>query len=724
ARELRTTYCSGLTDSTSLGIRADGTNNPICRGAVDNFCKGDKLFASASGAGVFNCLSDEGGTYNADRETHYDLCDGDMASRANVDCDLAQVEICTTTDGAQTNPWAPICADESIDTLATRQAVVAECAPLDAGARGAIPRCGRTVTDSTPNNSVTEILATCDRDPREGACDDYAGAEGAYVGLRRGQYVLNCADADALTGQSDADFCPEANVKPLICVTNGANARPFAPICAQGGADANLETYKRSVLDFCIDTGTPANATDARCTDTTAAMTITSAGTQCGSVAAAGNPFNPSATITGFAAGVDCTTIGAYSTVRDDFTEACRDADSGYNADTCNKGTVLATVCNASTGEFANPFSAICTTAYAGMRLAFANSCVGQSSTTALGNGAFCPVEVISCANNPFQSACSDVAYNAQKTAVIGLCDTDAEIVSDTTGRCAPALDDVRCLKDPFGTCEGTDLAQLNFVAGGDGGALFTTLKTNRQLTCRGGDLVNSQKNICRTAHTATAACLRNPFGNCTTELGAGNLSDYRTNRLAYCRNSANAAQTSISNTNTATISDTNVNLCNAPSTEIDAAGIICGSTSDSTFAFQAGLDNMRDPFIAACLQITDYNDERSTRISNCSTAASDQSTWTCNYAAQATYCDIAPSGSIPTGCPPIQTVTRWRESFGTAVAFSDAAAKAGSQNKFINNFNAAGPDAGLEVVEYNSARATRITDSTLTNAISLAFLS
>ncbi|MCA8835281.1 MAG: hypothetical protein K8953_09375, partial [Proteobacteria bacterium] len=381
--------------------------------------------------------------------------------------------------------------------------------------------------------------------------------------------------------------------------------------------------------------------------------------------------------------------------------------------------TVLATVCNASTGEFANPFSAICTTAYAGMRLAFANLCVGQSSTTALGNGngAFCPVEVISCANNPFQSACGDVAYNAQKTAVLGLCDTDTEIVNDSTGRCANAVANVRCLKDPFGTCEGTDLEQLNSVAGGDGAALFTTLKTNRLVTCRVGDFVNTQKSICRTAHTATAACLRNPFGNCTTELGNTNLSDYRTNRLAYCRNSANADQTSISNTNTATISDTDVNLCNAPSTEIDAAGVICGSISDSTFAFEAGLDNMRDPFIAACIQITDYNDRRSNRITNCSTAAFDQSTYVCNYAAQATYCD---ESTAPAGCLARQAPNVWRESLTTGT-FALWGSVDTSKNQLVTDFKRGAPPAANLYTTIGTA--VRIDDTDVPN-ISVTFTS
>ena len=128
-----------------------------------------------------------------------------------------------------------------------------------------------------------------------------------------------------------------------------------------------------------------------------------------------------------------------------------------------------------------------------------------------------------------------------RKFAVLAACDTAAKIISDgPSGRCATALADVPCLRDPFSTCAaGANLDQLNFVAGvngvgdGDGAALFTAIKTNRLAVCATTDYVNSQKSICRTDHPATAACLRNPFGTgCNTHLSTAHNS-YRQSRIA-----------------------------------------------------------------------------------------------------------------------------------------------------------------------------------------------
>ncbi len=748
AAALRTTYCSTgtatFTDTTSLGIRG-GATNAYCRGAVDNFCKGDNLFASASGAGVFNCLSDTNAGYNTARATHAGLCanvaSGDRVT-AGTACDLAEVQICTaTTIGLQTNPWSSICSEDSADPTAARQAVINACLAKDegtaAGQRGedvATNVCIRTITDASPieNNDVVEILATCDDDPRDAVCDDFAGtANEGYANARSARYVSGCADSAAIAG--NAALCPPVNVQPVICVTNAANSRPFAPICA---GVTGIDGFKTEVLLHCLTTDTQG---EPRCDDMIAPSTKTVVDlvrNECGGFAPTDNPFDTAASVTGVTATLDCNTYSVFNDDRTNFRTACRTAAVNavdYNTANCsNKGTVLADICSATLTANSNPFSGICDkVTHLNARTLFANACANPTANSGTLNLATCPTDVMNCATNPFNAGCTDDdAYNGQKRLVLALCQGAAATStgSGTDARCTTALaqTSLTCLKDPI-ACTDTQADTQFALADGAGTASVNartyrdTVRTNRLQYCRGGDLVNSQKSICRTAHTATAACLRNPFGNCTTELGAGNLSDYRTNRLAYCRNSANADQTSISNTNTATISDTDVNLCNAPSTEIDAAGVICGSISDSTFAFEAGLDNMRDPFIAACIQITDYNDERSTRISDCSTAAFDQTTWACNYAAQATYCD---ESTAPMGCLPIQTVTRWRENFGAAVAFSHADAVAGLENKFINNFNAAGPDAGLEVVEYNSARATRITDSTLTNAISLAFLS
>ncbi|MCA8835334.1 MAG: hypothetical protein K8953_09650, partial [Proteobacteria bacterium] len=330
AQELRTTYCSGLTDSTSAGIRADvGNPNALCFGAVENFCKGDNLFASASGAGVFDCLTDA--EYNTPRAMQYDLCNGDMASRANMDCDSTAVAICTNATIAEADPFAPICTETSTldagNVMTARQAVVAECAPLDAGARGLNPRCGRTVTDSTPNNSVTEILTTCDRDPREGACDDYAST-GHFNTERLARYATGCAGDEALATGSEEALCPADAVRTAICTDAGANARPFAPICTQTTDVAGIRDVRGRTLDNCLNDRT---ITTGPCANEAgrAGASITAADSACLGATSSDNPFNAAVTtVPGFTT-FNCNSYAAFNPSRNTYATECRKGTTG-----------------------------------------------------------------------------------------------------------------------------------------------------------------------------------------------------------------------------------------------------------------------------------------------------------------------------------------------------------------------------------------------------------
>ncbi len=704
AQTLRTTYCA--TQGSSDDIRQDTGLDAVCRGAANQVCNGDALFDKTTTG--YDCFNDKT-TYNDAREAHYTACIADETTRtgAGTVCMNAMSEICTTEDGLQTNPFAPICTEGNSDpsaTTAEQLAVIKNCALLNSGqqAMDANIRCRR--------GDAAAILSTCSLDARNAICDDYAATGEVYQDSRRGQYVLNCADADALTGQSDADFCPEANVKPLICVTNGQNSRPFAPICAQGGADANLEVYKKSVLDFCIDTGTPANANDARCRDATTAMTISNAATQCGSAAAADNPFGTKS-ITGFTAMVDCETIGAYSGIRTMFQTSCRTAVPGtsslFTSTTCAE--VVADICTATSGANANPFSNICNaTTHANARATFATSCVG--ATAPLSNGATCPAAVIECANNPFGSTCvihgttnDDPAYNGQKRVVLDACNTGANIIANLNTRCDDAVEDEPCLRDPANCTTGATVFAP--ATGDDGGAYLSALLTDRLTYCNTDDNINAQKNICRSANSDFAYCTRNPWSdNCEDDLGA-DPEAFRNTRLAYCRlrtaaelrnNTLNVVVNFVSGT----LDNTdNFNLCFAGSSidadghDQHAVGAICAGTSNVTVNMKLNAASA-DPFTAVCRAFSRYNDERLTRIVAC--AGFDDpavtSGTTCNWAQQANLCSNDTSG-LDAQCGTLNIPSKWVTS-ATSGKISDSIAAAieftnsqGNKNAIISNF-------------------------------------
>ena len=702
AQELRTTYCSGLTDSTSAGIRADvGNPNALCFGAVENFCKGDNLFASASGAGVFDCLTDA--EYNTPRAMQYDLCNGDMASRANMDCDSTAVAICTNATIAEADPFAPICTETSTldagNVMTARQAVVAECAPLDAGARGLNPRCGRTVTDSTPNNSVTEILATCDRDPREGACDDYAST-GHFNTQRLARYASGCAGATALTGGNQEALCPADAVRTAICTDAGANARPFAPICTQTTDVAGIRDVRGRTLDNCLNDRTittgPCATEDGR-----AGASITAADSACLGATSSDNPFNAAVTtVPGFTT-FNCNSYAAFNPSRNTYATECRKGTTGFNCVGVEGAIDL--ICETSTGSAANPFdTTICTTPDAGAKLAYANSCVNQVSTTPLGDGTVCESAVIECANNPFGSTCVltgtttvDPAYNAQKRVVLGLCDSAEKIIANVGGRCDDAVDDVPCLKDPI-NCSGT-VSEFTEATGGPGTYLIT-LRQNRYEYCNIRDNINAQPAICRTAATAPSFCIRNPFDPGCTASGnrlGNDLAGYRATRLAYCRglsgaeananNSNNGGGVGAGHTSNAGAS---INLCNVSDRTHDAAGIICGDRDPLTTAVDAALGVTRDPFLDFCSQLTEYDSVRLTRITDCAGFSDPGATGTtvCNWARQVNLCANTDT-ALNAQCGTLNDLTKWKDgSTGDYDPVELTNLGAGDANEFVTD--------------------------------------
>ena len=181
-------------------------------------------------------------------------CSADAATRGSVvECTNAIVEICDTTDGLQTNPWAAACNETSpADSIAERLAVVKECAELaNDGDRNANPRCRRT--------GAVNARANCILDPRRADCDDYAAETGEpFNTARLARYASGCATLTALVDNPDAALCPEEAVKAEICVSSGRNARPFALICGQRLASdpiTDLQTRRNTLLAFCLMTG-------------------------------------------------------------------------------------------------------------------------------------------------------------------------------------------------------------------------------------------------------------------------------------------------------------------------------------------------------------------------------------------------------------------------------------------------------------------------------------
>ena len=526
ARTLRTTYCSGL-GTTSAAIRADTSGSTpsatICLGAVENFCTGDNLFASATGAGVFDCLTDTGGTYNADRIAQYALC-ADVAESARMtagtECMNTQVAICTTTDGAQTNPWAAICAEQSIPTLATRLAVITECALItDPTLRGQNVRCART--------GAADVYTTCnptDGDPRHADCDDYAAETGEPFNIARlARYATGCAGDTALTGGNQETLCPADAVRTAICTDSGENPRPFAPICTQTTDFTDIGSARSRAVDNCLNLGitTGLCATE----DGRAGASVTAANSACLGATSSDNPFNAAVTtVPGFTT-FNCNSYMAFNPSRNTYATACRNRIGGF---TCvGVEGAIDLICETSTGSAANPFdTTICTTPDADAKLAFADLCDGKTAGVAISptNAATCPQSVITCALNPFAAGCTDdAAYNGRKTVVLDLCKTGAGIVADTTGRCDTAVGHLACLEDPDSCTQAARRTQFAQASGSGStandraDAYRTAIRTDRIAYCVQENRINEEQNICRTSSASGlyAICLQNPFSMC-----------------------------------------------------------------------------------------------------------------------------------------------------------------------------------------------------------------
>ena len=717
ARTLRTTYCSGL-GTSSATIRGDSTAG-YCLGAVENFCTGDNLFASATGAGVFDCLTDEGGTYNADRIAQYALC-AEVASNdrttAGTECMNTQVAICTTTNGAQTNPWAAICAEQSIPTLATRLAVVTECALItDPTVRGQNPRCRRTGAEL--------VYTTCspdatNGDPRNAACDDYADVNEPFNIGRLARYATGCAGDTALTGGNQEALCPADAVRGEICTDSGENARPFAPICTQTTDFTGIGGARSRAVDNCLTLGitTGLCATE----DGRAGASVTAANSACAGFAATDNPFNAAVTtVPGFST-FNCNNYNAFDPAQDNFRRACRDSSTDYNKANCSKGTVLADVCKGGSTltEFSNPFNTeLCIGADAdtATKTALAALCVNQSDGDTVTGGATCRTPVINCANNPFTpTTCDDAGYNGQKTAVLDLCKTGAGIVADTTGRCDTAVGHLACLEDPDSCTQAARRTQFAQASGSGStandraDAYRTAIRTDRIAYCVQENRINEEQNICRTSSASGlyAICLQNPFASACSATFGGDSALYavRRARRDYCSGLDETEILLGDQTNLVTVSKDKgtgsekiINLCYvADTSDSDAIGWLCYGTDESN---TSGADKTKDPFTAVCRAFSRYDDRRRDRLTECAGASSNQ--YECGgYNAARLLCNVPTNVRPATGCPVAQTYTQWN----TATTTSAFSALDGTTNQFLSGLTASAPDfsnnANLEQVE------------------------
>ena len=704
AQTLRATYCATLGTSDEIRVLADES---VCRGAVSDVCKGDALF---DGTGTYNCLADKT-TYNAARATYATMtCSGNTVARDGAECTNAIVEICTTTDGLQTNPWAAACNETSpADSIAERRTVVAYCAGLGSdNDRTTTPRCNA--------GDAATIYSTCNPtsgDPRNAACDDYAGTGQHFANARSARYVLDCADADAVTGGSDAALCPDTNVKPVICVDAGTNARPFAPICRQGVAIGDLATRQNTLLAFCLESG---NGAMAQCAAGTAPLTAGLLDV-CGSDAT-DNPFNNIQTNSDLGSAT-CASFTAFNGARTAFRTACRTAAVGavdYNTANCNnKGTVLEDICGSTLDANSNPFSGICdAVTHLTTRQIFANACENPAGNSVLLNGATCPPAVINCATNPFNPGCTDdAAYNSQKRAVLSQCQDSALVAaSSSNARCKTARAQtsvVGCLADALGCTDAEANAQ--FAQAAEGATTYrNTIQQNRVAYCAEGNRVNTEKEICRTTaegNTDTGNklfgfCLQNPFsGSCADELGAGNQAGIRSRRIEYCEGLpvnevALGIQTNAPGETTVGKGDAShggvINLCYVADGSLfaDAIGNICYGVD--------GNDNSKDPFTLRCREFDIFNARRATRLTDCAGASS--GSYECGgYNAARLLCNVA-TNARPADCPAVQTYATWISSATTPV-FNAAV---GTTNQFLAGLTASAPDfsnnANLEQVE------------------------
>ena len=719
ARTLRTTYCSGL-GTSSATIRGDSTAG-YCLGAVENFCTGDNLFASATGAGVFDCLTDEGGTYNADRIAHAGLCDGDTASRGATECTNAIVAICTTTDGAQTNPWADACEG---DTTAQRLAVITHCDSDND--RANTPRCNA--------GDAAMIRSTCIGDPRNTICDDYADVGEPFNTERLARYATGCAGDEALTGNAQATLCPADAVRTAICTDSGANARPFAPICTQTTDVAGIRGARSRAVDNCLKLG----ITTGPCATEPGrpGASVTAANSACSGFAATDNPFNAAVTtVPGFST-FNCNDYNAFDPAQDNFRRACRDSSTDYNKANCSKGTVLADVCKGGSTltEFSNPFNTeLCIGADAdtATKTALAALCVNQSDGDTVTGGATCRTPVINCANNPFTpTTCDDAGYNGQKTAVLDLCKTGAGIVADTTGRCDTAVGHLACLEDPDSCTQAARRTQFAQASGSGStandraDAYRTAIRTDRIAYCVQENRINEEQNICRTSSASGlyAICLQNPFSSsCSATFGGDSaMFAVRRARRDYCSGLDETEILLGDQTNTTTISKDKgtglgkiINLCYvADTSDSDAIGWLCYGTDESN---TSGADKTKDPFTAVCRAFSRYDSRRKERFEECAGEAGTASAGAFTPASAAAFecdgytiarindCNNALNATARNAlgyCPDVQAYAEWNvDTTVTKTAFGSVNA---TENRFLSGLTDASDLTNLTTEAYN----------------------
>ncbi|MCA8834998.1 MAG: hypothetical protein K8953_07920, partial [Proteobacteria bacterium] len=493
--------------------------------------------------------------------------------------------------------------------------------------------CIRALADAEANTDVVEILATCIAEPRNMACDDYAADAGEPFNSKRVElYVSSCAGDEALTNGAQAAFCPEAAVKAELCLgTNGANARPFAPICTQTSVTPNLASTQGLILQICVET---TNDNDDRCMHSQANAAVIAVRASCN--ATTGDPFATARPIT--ATGVtattfNCSTQNQFETERVTYTAACK-TGSVPTVGTCT-GDVITRICTKTAGANADPFNGLCdATTHETYRTTFANLCVDATANSGDLDGATCPTAVVNCATNPFGSLCADAGYNGQKAAVLEICKV-ATATAKTGGnaRCLAAFANRDCLKDALGCTDGEANAQ--FAQAAEGAITYrNTIQQNRVAYCAEEGRVNTQQAICRTTaqgNTDTGnklygVCLQNPFsGSCQDEFGgASNQTMIRNNRIAYCRDLSAAEVvkgiTSDNPTNVTTVgrgedgtADARlINLCWVDDNNLaaDAMGRLCYGTVLT--------DKTADPFLRNCLEFNTFDARRKERFEEC----------------------------------------------------------------------------------------------------------
>ena len=320
-----------LGECQDLGMGSDairgGADETKCRGAINDFCTGDNLFATDGLA----CFGDN--AYKSARDTHFAECKKATSARVGTDCTLASAQICVGTESEYTDPFVTLCDEGSRDSLLARQAVILRCQPLSSAR-------GDKGNESCETIGANRVLDNCDNDPLAIDCVGYNESDGLAYFSARATRLNNCAAEEGPTNHQNT--CTGAIL--VLCANNNPEVVPFSPVCNN---ESGIAGIRNSFLVACmVNNYVPAfcqtasiNAIRTGCADTTG-----------------NDPYNTAVTVMGSAT-LNCNDFDFFNGARGTRLTGCSDRTITTGCD----GTI-SFVCRAD-GANANPFHAtLCNT--------------------------------------------------------------------------------------------------------------------------------------------------------------------------------------------------------------------------------------------------------------------------------------------------------------------------------------------------------------------------